>query len=167
MKQTKIPILEKAATICGGLSAISLALIGLIITAQILARTFGYLIPAADDFAIWAMVSSMFLGLPYAFIKGDHIRITVLLQALSAKPKKIYELQATIISVLLGVWASYYSAVFVYESYLFNEISQGMLSVPLWIPQLPIPIGLILLTALLIERVFRLIRGTQLEVTHE
>lgn len=160
-------ILERLATLSGGAAAVFLALIALIITIQIIARLFGVQIPSSDDFAIWSMVACMFLALPYTLLKGDHIRITVFLQMLPEKAKKIYELQATAISIALGVWASYYTVVFVYESYLYNEISQGLVPVPLWIPQLPIPLGLILLTAVLLQRFMRIWHNAPLEDNNE
>ena len=159
--------LDRVSTVSGVLAAISLGSIGAIITAQIVARGFGHQIPASDDFATWAMVVSIFLALPYAMLHGDHIRITVLLQLLPPRARRIYELQATAISAAIAAWATYYTGIFVYESFTYGEVSQGMLKVPLWIPQVAIPIGMALLTAVLVQRFVRCLRGDILEESNE
>ena len=70
-------LLDRLARASGAAAAASLAAIAVIIAAQIVARLMGQQIPAADDFAGWAMAASAFLALPYALRHGDHIRVTL------------------------------------------------------------------------------------------
>lgn len=157
--------LDRLAAVCGGFAALFLCLIGVIIAAQIGSRLMGMQIPAADDFAAWSMAASVFLGLPYAMLHGDHIRVVLLLQALPEHWHKPYELVATTIAACLTAWATWYVAVFAYESYMFNEVAQGMVRMPLWIPQVTMPIGMGLFTLMLIRRLVRCVRNEELEET--
>ncbi|XOT96301.1 TRAP transporter small permease, partial [Alcaligenes pakistanensis] len=75
-------VLERMARVCGALAALFLCLIGVVVTAQIVARLFSMQIPASDDFAGWFMAASIFLALPYAMLRGDHIRVSLLLQVI-------------------------------------------------------------------------------------
>lgn len=77
-----MPILDRIAVASGAVAALFLALIGAIVAAQIASRLIGMQIPAADDFAAWSMAASVFLALPYAMLRGDHIRVPLLLQFL-------------------------------------------------------------------------------------
>ena len=47
----------------------------------------------------------------------------------------------------------------VYESIEFGDRSSGMVSVPLWLPQLPVALGLVILTLALTDELAGLLRG--------
>ncbi len=85
-------VLERMARVCGALAALFLCLIGVVVTAQIVARLFSMQIPASDDFAGWFMAASIFLALPYAMLRGDHIRVSLLLQVMPERLHRPYEL---------------------------------------------------------------------------
>lgn len=158
--------LDRLATASGILAAVFLALIGVIIAAQIGGRLFGKQIPSSDDFAAWSMAASLFLALPYALRHGDHIRVTIVLQFVPKRLVRPYEIVATLIGIGLTVWCAWHAVFFVYESYVYKEVAQGMVAVPLWIPQLAMPVGLVLLAAMMAQRLVRCLRGEQLEPSH-
>ncbi|MGN6829597.1 TRAP transporter small permease [Paucibacter sp. M5-1] len=155
-------VLDRLSKASGAASAVALAAIGLVIAAQIVARLLGHQIPAADDFAAWAMAASAFLALPYAMRHGDHIRVTLVLQFLPKRWERGYELLASALGVALAVWAAWHTLQFVYGSWQYEEVAQGMLRVPLWIPQLAMAIGMLLLALMLIDRLWRGLRGRPL-----
>jgi TRAP-type C4-dicarboxylate transport system permease small subunit len=47
----------------------------------------------------------------------------------------------------------------VWDSYKFNDLSQGLIVVPMWIPQLSIVIGSILLFLAFVDELIRVIAG--------
>ena len=155
-------LLERMARCCGALAAFFLCLIGVVVAAQIVARLFSMQIPASDDFAGWFMAASIFLALPYAMLRGDHIRVSLLLQVIPQRLHRPYELGATTFGLLLSAWET---AHFVFESFIYKDVAQGMVAVPLWVPQLGMPIGLGLLTLMLLRRLLRVIQGQELEAT--
>jgi TRAP-type C4-dicarboxylate transport system permease small subunit len=53
----------------------------------------------------------------------------------------------------------YYAFWLVLDSYVFGDVSEGLLAIPRWIPQLPIVIGLTLFALALIEDFLVLARG--------
>ena len=156
-------LLDRLATACGVAAAAALLLIAVIILAQIAARLAGSQIPAADDFAAWAMAASAFLSLPYALRHGDHIRVTLILQRLPAGARRGTEVLATALGAGLAAWSAWYAGVFVFDSWRYDEVAQGVLRVPMWIPQLPMPVGLTLLALLLAERLWRALSGQALD----
>lgn len=155
-------VLDRLSKVSGAASAIALAAIGLVIAAQIAARLLGQQIPAADDFAAWAMAASAFLALPYAMRHGDHIRVTLVLQFLPKAWERGYELLASAVGTLLAGWAAWHTLQFVYDSWQYDEVAQGLLRVPLWIPQLSMALGLALLALMLADRLWRGLRGRPL-----
>ena len=87
----------------------------------------------------------------------------------SSCPRRLtvpYELAATALGLparcLPAAWRA---AGFVHESFAYDEVAQGTLRVPLWIPQICMPIGLALLTLMLARRLAMVARGRQPEET--
>ena len=155
-------LLHRLATAAGVGAAVAMVAIAVVILAQIVARLAGTQVPAADDFAAWAMAASAFLALPYALLHGEHIRVTLILSRLSGSTARAVETLATALGLGLAAWAAWQAGLFVFDSWRYDEVAQGVLRVPMWIPQLPMPIGLTLLAALLAERLWHCVSGQDL-----
>jgi TRAP-type C4-dicarboxylate transport system permease small subunit len=155
-------VLDRLARASGAAAAASLAAIAVIIAAQIVARLFGHQIPAADDFAGWAMAASAFLALPYALRQGDHIRVTLVAQMLPKTWQRGIDTVATALGAALACWGAWSVVNFVLDSWRFDEVAQGMVAVPLWIPQLSMAVGMVLLTLMMVDRLLRVARGLPL-----
>ena len=132
---------SRVSALAAGLCLVTIA--GIVL-AQIGVRLIGFSLPSTDDFAAWAMGGAVFLALPTAFFHGKHIRVTLVTDRLSQR----YYGQVTQIMnfATLGVMtaATWYGAVFVYESYILGDKSQGVIAVSLWIPQTMMLAGLVL-----------------------
>ena len=148
----------------GLLSAASLVLICGLIMAQVIARNLGGTVRDADEFAAWAMAAAGFLGLPYALHCGSHIRVSLVARFVPKSLHQRMEVLATAIALGLSGYFAGYIAVFVFESWRFHEVSQGLVPVPLWIPQLPMVLGSTLLTVAFLERLACVLRGQAFEV---
>ena len=72
---------------------------------------------------------------------------------------------ATTFTLVLSAWCSQQVVIFVYESFMYNEVAQGMVRVPMWLPQLGMPIGMCMLTAMLARRLLRCVMNQELEAT--
>ncbi|WP_372824637.1 TRAP transporter small permease [Polaromonas sp.] len=148
----------------GLLSAASLILICAMIVAQIVARNMGSTVRDAEEFAAWSMAAAGFFGLPYALYCGSHIRVSVVSRFVPEALHHTMEVIASVIGVLLAAYLAWYCTAFVLESYQFKEVSQGLVPVPMWIPQMPMVFGSILLAAAFAERLVRVLRGQVFEV---
>ena len=155
-------LLDRLSRASGAAAAASLAAIAVIIAAQIVARLMGQQIPAADDFAGWAMAASAFLALPYALRHGDHIRVTLVAQMLPPSMQRGLDLVASAIGVALACWGAWSVVNFVLDSWRFDEVAQGMLAVPLWIPQLSMAVGMVLFALAMADRLLRIAMGLPL-----
>ncbi len=150
---------------CGAVAAATLCFIALLIVTQIALRLVGQQIPSADDFAAWALSASIFLALPSALIHGDHIRVTSLRGLIREPYGRWVDIIASLIACAMLVWGSLALFDFVQESYRYNDLSIGLVAVPLWIPQLAMVAGSILFAAAMAERVIRLILNMPVEIT--
>ncbi|MEB8434411.1 TRAP transporter small permease [Cocleimonas sp. KMM 6892] len=143
----------------GMLAGLFIILITIMILAQIVGRWFNIIIPSTEDFAGFFLAAATFLALAYTFRMGGHIRITILVHLLKGKVSR-FALTATLsVFILMIAYGVYYTAAFVYESWSFDELSQGYIAVPLWIPQLGMVIGLLVFLIALIDDLVLLISG--------
>lgn len=146
------------------LAAASLATIGLLILAQVALRLLGTQLQSADDIAGYALVGATVLGFTPAYRHNAHIRVSLLVDRfpLGSAPRKLLERLICALALVLVGWASWISTQFVYDSYIYNEVSQGLLAIPLWIPQSLMALGFIVFfIALADDLVTDLAGGTQ------
>lgn len=149
---------------CGALAALSLLGIAALILSQIGLRLMGSQIPSADDFAAWGLSASIFLALPAALMHGDHIRVTSLRQLMPARLGHFADILAAGFATLMMGWVAWAIFGYVQESWTYNEVSQGVIAVPLWVPQAPMAFGAALFALAFAERTLRLILGLPVEI---
>ncbi|MGE8502133.1 TRAP-type C4-dicarboxylate transport system permease small subunit [Ectopseudomonas oleovorans] len=155
--------LRKLYTLSGLLAGLFLILICVLIVAQILARQFGTMIPSTDEFAAYCMAASGFLALPYALMRGAHIRVELLFRILPQRSLFAVEVLGNVVGLLIAAYLAWYCALFVLESYEFKEVSSGLLPIPMWIPQIPMVLGTVILVIAMAERLVLVCRGQRFE----
>lgn len=153
--------LDQLYRLCGFLAAFALLLIAALILAQVALRFFSSQIKSADDIAGWALVSTIILGLAPAYRHNSHIRVTLLIDRfrIGTSTRTFLERAVTALSVVLVGWAAYVSIQFVWESYIYNELNQGLLAVPMWIPQSFMAFGFIVFLIALLDDLIVDLRG--------
>ncbi len=153
-----VRMLAKIYAASGLVATVFLALIAIIIVAHILARVFGSHLPSADEFAAWSMAASFFLAIPEALFKGTHIRVTLLLQNLPLPLARLLDLVSTTFALALFVWAAWHIGAYAYDSFAYDVRSQGILPIPLWIPQTAMVFGSALTAIAFADRLQRILR---------
>ncbi|MDO6723408.1 TRAP transporter small permease [Celeribacter halophilus] len=128
----------------GYLAAIFLSMILGFVTLQMVSRWGGEIITGAPDFTGYCMAAASFLALPYALNGGSHIRVSLLLNALG-RFRKYGEIWCWAVASYLTFLFARFAIKLTYESYRFNDISQGQDAWPIWIPQMSMVLGTILL----------------------
>ena len=138
----------------------ALMMIGVLVMVLIgiLGRQFNFYVPGTDAYAGYLMAGSGFLALAHTFTRNEHIRVTLLLQSLAGGARRGLELWCLVVAVLLAAVMAYYSVRLSWQSHLFHDISTSNDATPLWIPQLGMAVGtVILLVALLDDLVLELL----------
>lgn len=143
----------------GYLAAFFLVLIFLLMMGLSLGRPLGLNIPSGDDFAAWSMAAMAFLGLAHTFKEGEMIRVGLMVDKLGGWKKRIAEVLSLGIGLIILLYFAWFATKMTYESYMFNDISQGVVSIPLWIPQLGYSGGLIILAIAFVDELVRTLAG--------
>ena len=91
------------------------------------------------------MAAAGFLALAHTLKNGEHIRVTLILQKLTGVAKHRLELWSLGVATILAVLFAAYSVRLAYNSWQFNDISTGNDATPLWIPQITMAAGTLVL----------------------
>ena len=152
------------------LAALFMVVLLVMVLLGIASRLLHFHVPGTDAYAGYLMAGSGFLALAHTLKRNEHIRVTLLLSALKGGARRGLELWALAAAVALSALFAYYSARLAWQSRLFNDISTGNDATPLWMPQLSMAIGsVILLIAFIDELVleWRGERAAQVQVSDE
>ena len=136
------------------LAALCMVALLVMVMLGIVGRLLHFHVPGTDAYAGYLMAGAGFLALAHTLKCGEHIRVTLLLSALKGRAKHALELWALTGASALAALMAYYSVRLAWQSHSFNDISTGNDATPLWLPQIAMAAGtLILLLALLDELV--------------
>ena len=122
-------------------------------------RPLGINLPAGDDFAAWCMAATAFLGLAHTFRHGEMIRVGLLIDRLSDNVRHYVEIASLLIGVGFIGFFAWHASVMTWQSWKFTDISQGVIAVPLWIPQLGYSGGLVILLIAFVDELVHVLRG--------
>lgn len=153
-------ILDFLYLAAGILAALCLIAILSLIVIQMVARWTGEVFPGAPNYAGYAMAAASFLAFANALNRGAHIRVSILLNAVPAGPKKLLEIWCFGLAAAIAWYVTYYAYWFVYWSWKFKEVSQGQDATLMWMPQSVMVLGSGLLALALTDNFFHvLIKG--------
>ncbi|HRE19456.1 MAG TPA: TRAP transporter small permease [Rhabdaerophilum sp.] len=150
------PFLDRLYRSAAVLAALCLIAILAVIVAQMVTRWISVPFPGSSEYAGYLMASASFLAFAHALNRGAHIRVNLLLKALGhrARPVELW-------CYLIGTAASWYMAWFavrmVYFSHILGDYSQGQDELPMWLPQIPMALGAIILAIAFLDNLLTLI----------
>jgi len=124
-------------------------------------------VPGTDAYAGYLMAGSGFLALAHTLKRGEHIRVTLLVQALAGRAHKALEVWALGMATLLAALSAWYSARLAWQSYRFHDISTGTDATPLWLPQIAMAVGTLVLLVAFVDELVLELRGERVVRTDD
>ena len=139
----------------------ALAMIGVLamVLASVLGRLLHFNLPGTDAYAGYSMAAAGFLALAHTLRKNEHIRVTLLIGRLTGGARRGLELWALTAAVLLAGLFAWFSLRLVWQSHQFNDMSTGNDATPLWIPQIAMAVGTVLLFVAFVDEWVQELRG--------
>lgn len=146
------------------LSAAALAalfMVGLLLMVllSIASRQLQFHVPGTDAYAGYMMAAAGFLALAHTLKRGEHIRVTLLINSLKGKWQKGFEVWSLAAASLLALLFAFYSCRLSWQSYTFHDISTSSDATPLWIPQVAMAVGTVILAIAFIDELVLEILG--------
>ena len=151
--------LDRLYAASGALAAVCLASIAAVMLLQAGMREFGLLLRGGDDIVAWLCAASAFLALGHTFRRGELVRVGLIIDLLPPRQRRRTALAALGITVLFVGYMVYAVFRFVYESWKFEEVAQGLIRIPIWIPQMSFALGALVLFIAVLDEFVVLARG--------
>jgi TRAP-type C4-dicarboxylate transport system permease small subunit len=133
------------------LAALCMVLLLLAVLLSIASRQLHFQTPGIDAYAGYLMAGAGFLALAHTLKRGEHIRVTLVLNLLRGRWKKRAELWALSAATLLALLFAVYSCKLAWQSHVFNDISTANDATPLWLPQIAMALGTVVLAIAFVD----------------
>jgi len=151
--------LDRLYLLAGAAAALLVLLIAVLMIGQSVLREFHVRTGAVNDVVAWCCAGAAFLAMAHAFKNGDFVRVTLTLEQVSEPMRRRLEIAALVVGTVAVAYLAFWANRFVYESWEFNDIAQGLLPVPLWIPQSSFALGSVLLLVAVLDELIVVLRG--------
>ena len=139
----------------------ALFMVGLLamVLLSIVRRQLHFHVPGTDAYAGYLMAGAGFLALAHTLKRGEHIRVTLLLSALPGAGRRALELWSLAAASLLAWLFAFYAARLAWQSHTFNDVSTASDATPLWLPQLAMALGTLILAIAFVDEFVLELRG--------
>ncbi|HEY3554259.1 MAG TPA: TRAP transporter small permease [Casimicrobiaceae bacterium] len=144
-----------------GLIAFLLAFMTLITFAQVIARyVFNYSFVWALELVTFLFAWLIFLGMAYGVRVGSHIGVDALVRILRPRVARVVSIVATLCCIAYAAIAFYGGWIYMSRMRTVGTLAQD-LPIPVWIPQLVLPLGFGLLAFRFAQVLWQLVNGTE------
>ena len=126
---------------------------------SVLGRLLDFHVRGTDAYAGYCMAAAAFLALAHTFGRGEHIRVTLLIEHVGPHARHWMELWSHFAGFFCAGLLAWFSSRLAWQSWSFNDISQGTDATPLWIPQLAMAFGSIVFAIALGDSLLVNLRG--------
>lgn len=143
----------------GVLAALCLISICAIMMVLSVGREIDFNLRGGDEIGAWLCASCAFLGSAYTFRAGEVIRVGLLIDRLTGRAAQVAEILALSFSAIIIGSFAWFVTLMVWESYRYNEYAQGILAIPIWIPQSGMAIGIVVFFISVVDELIVALRG--------
>jgi TRAP-type C4-dicarboxylate transport system permease small subunit len=154
-----LDLLYESAAWLAGLSMMAILVVTLI---QILGGVSDIFLRGTDAYAGYAMAAASFFALAHTLKRGEHIRVTLIIQRLPPGARRAVEILCLGVAVLMTGFFAWYAWDMVYWSWEFESRSDAMDATLLWIPQLAMSIGVTVLFVAFADEFVQVLGGREI-----
>lgn len=114
-----------------------------------------------EDVVSWLTAAAAFFGLAHTFKHGDFVRVELLMSNLKPAPRRALELFALLAGTVFVGYLAVSTTAYVHQSWVFGDMSGGLIVVPIWVPQLSFVFGSWLLFIAIVDELVLVLRGAR------
>ncbi len=154
-------VLDGLYAFAGALAALCVFAIFALMVIGAAGREFGWRVGVFNDLVAWLCAAAAFLAMAQAFRNGDFVRVTLLLERMPVRLRRVFEIGSLAVAALAIGYLAWWAGRFTYESWLFQDMPVGLLVVPLWIPQTTFVVGATLFFVAVLDELWTVLRGAR------
>lgn len=156
-----VSAIEAVSRLCGMASMLLIAASTLVVSHMVFMRYFlGASTIWQTEFVVYAMIASTFIGAPYVLMLKGHVSVDLLPNLLGGYAKRLLDVLAALLSLAfcgLLAWSGWH---YFYEALSKGWTTDTVWALPLWIPLLPLPLGIIILCLQYVAEIYKNWTGT-------
>lgn len=117
------------------------------------------------EFVIYSIMASTFIGSPYVLLHRGHVGVDLLPTMLGGPGRFVLEMIGGIISLAFCVVLAYSGWIYLHEAWEGGWTTDTVWALPLWIPLLPLPLGIGMLCIQYVAELIKLTQGHSLSAS--
>ena len=121
------------------------------VLASVVGRLAGFNLRGSDAYAGYCMAAASFLALAHTLKRGEHIRVMLFLERFGGRLRRALEIWSHFAGAFFCGALAWFSVRLAWQSHTFNDVSQGNDATPLWIPQVAMALGSIVLLVAMVD----------------
>jgi len=127
-------------------------------------RLFAFQVRGTDAYAGYFMAGSGFLALAHTLVRGEHIRVSLVLEHAGERVRRALERWSLAAASALSIGLAYFSVRLAWQSYVLHDISTGNDATPLWLPQLAMAAGTVIFAIAFVDEFVRELSGARARI---
>lgn len=143
----------------GGIAAMALLAAAVLVVCQMIVMR--YFLNASTvwqtEFVIFSLVAATFLGSAEVLKLKGHVSVDILPAALGGRGRTVLDLIAALLSVIFVGLLAWSGWTYFHEAWAENWTTETVWALPLWIPLLPLPLGMALLILQYLVEILKLL----------
>ena len=128
------------------------------VLASVVGRIAGFDLRGSDSYAGYAMAAASFLALAHTLKRGEHIRVMLFLERFDGRFRRPLEIWSRAAGTFFCAVLAYYSVRLAWQSHVYHDVSQGNDATPLWMPQIAMALGAIVLLVAMVDELVGALR---------
>lgn len=147
---------EGLARILAVAAALGLLILVLLLVVDLFGRNlFGFTTTFANEWSSFVNGAVILLAAPFAFLKGDHIRVELVMLLRHRGLRRALAVAADLVCMLVAVYLCFAIATTAWESFVSDRRSTWVMRTPLWIPQAALALGAFVFVLVALQRLLQ------------
>lgn len=152
-------LLQRLFDVGGALAALFVFAIFVVMLGATVMREFGLPTGGTDDVVSWLTAAAAFFGLAHTFKHGDFVRVGLLLEKLPPGARRAFEIGSLTVATVFTGYLAWSVTAYVIDSWRFGDMANGLVVIPIWIPQSSLAVGTVLLWLAVVDELLVVVRG--------
>lgn len=157
-----VRIVHAASRLFGMLAALCLLAASFVVCEMVFVR---YVLKVSTiwqtEFVMFSVVAATLLGSPYVLLTRGHVNVDLLPSRLGPRGRRALALLAALFGVAFCALIAWRGAAYWYEAWSEGWVTDSVWAPPLWIPLVPLPLGLGMLTLQYLADILCLLSGRE------
>jgi TRAP-type C4-dicarboxylate transport system permease small subunit len=150
-------IVDQVSRVCGAIAMLLLLAAVLVVCQMIVVR---YFLRASTiwqtEFVIYSLMAATFIGSPYVLLHRGHVGVDLVPNLSGPRVRFWLELVGSLVSLAFCAVLAWAGWIFLHDALVGGWRTDTVWALPLWIPLLPLPLGIGLLCLQYISEIIKL-----------